>query len=115
MLPLLLLAVKVANPLIDRHRKALIGCIVQRADGCLVSSRNGSTPSPCGKSPTCHAERKAIRKSDYGATLYVARVTKNNEIAMAKPCASCLVALRSKRVKRVYYTINEKEYGVLIP
>jgi tRNA(Arg) A34 adenosine deaminase TadA len=115
MLPLLLLAAKVANPSIDRFRKAILGCVVVRSDGAVVSSRNGSTPMPWGTSPTCHAERKAIRKSDYGATLYVARVKKTGEIAMAKPCEACMNALRSKKVKKIYYTINDQEYGVIIP
>ncbi len=59
-----------------------------------------------------HAEARLARKLDYGSVVYVARTLKNGEIAMARPCARCYAVLKAKGVARIYYTINEKEYGV---
>ena len=115
MLTLLQVACKVANPEADRCRKAFIGAVAIRKDGAVVSSRNVATLHPTGISPICHAERKALAKSGYGAVVYVARVRKDGSIALAKPCARCLASMRAMGVKKCYFTISNKEYGVIYP
>ena len=43
-----------------------------------------------------------------GATSYVARVTKNGEPKMSKPCKRCQKALADRGIKKVFYTIDSE-------
>ena len=62
-----------------------------------------------------HAETDAIKnaikhtkKNNFkGYILYIARVKKNNDLAMARPCVGCLKAITIFEIDEVYYT-NEK-------
>lgn len=62
-----------------------------------------------------HAEIHAAIKSGYdqlaGSTVFVARITKDNRYAMAKPCKICQKILKRMYVKQVYFTIDENTYG----
>lgn len=71
-----------------------------------------------------HAELDAISRKRFklqkGATIYVVRRLKNGNLAMAKPCVSCLKAIRSAGIKRVVYSIGgfpadgcKLQYGVI--
>lgn len=83
----------------------------ERKDGAWVEAKNGATlGTPL---PAAHAEARLCKKLDTGATVYVARVTRDGKWAMARPCAACRVRLRAKMVKMVYYTIGENEWGTL--
>jgi tRNA(Arg) A34 adenosine deaminase TadA len=93
----------------DDGKEYLLASMVLRRDGAIVISHNAKTKTP---TPSCHAEARVLRKSDAGATLYVARVTRDGQWAIAKPCVNCQTAIRNKRVKRVYYTIGPNEYGI---
>lgn len=104
MLELLRIAGQIAALSADRKRKAFVGALAVRRDGVLVASRNGSSSNTPSKSPTAHAEIRVLRKAGYGATLYVARLKRNGELAMAKPCPKCHAMLRSRGVEVVYYT-----------
>jgi len=116
MLDLLKAAGRVANLSVDCHRKAFVGSICVSDNGKIFSSRNGSSSPFCSeKTPSTHAERRSCKRGGRGATVYVARVLRNGELAMARPCPRCLAYLTSMRVKRIYYSINEKEYGVIDP
>jgi hypothetical protein len=90
-----------------------------RSDGTIVDTSNKAARnmSPAGttppKLPSTHAEVRLCRKLDYGAVVFVARVTKDGKWASAKPCDNCTRALRFRNVKQVYYTIGPDEYGVI--
>jgi tRNA(Arg) A34 adenosine deaminase TadA len=88
----------------DDGREYLLSALVQRKDGAIVISYNAKTKEP---TPSCHAEARALRKADAGATLYVARVTRDGQWAMSKPCKHCQAYIKNRRIKRVYYTIVE--------
>jgi deoxycytidylate deaminase len=64
---------------------------------------------------TLHAELGAIlgvdRSVTEGATVYVARIGKENNYKISKPCSMCHEALKHVGVKRVVYTINNKIAG----
>jgi len=64
-----------------------------------------------------HAEIDAMIRSvnSYKKDVFVVRVKKNGERALARPCALCLFVLRGQGVGRVFYTIGPGEYGVLKP
>lgn len=95
------------------RRSFLLGAIGIRNDGAMVRSLNSPTEN---KNRMAHAECKLCRKLDYYAEVYVARVRMDTyEFAMARPCSSCRKILRTKRVKRVFYTITHNSYGIWYP
>lgn len=57
---------------------------------------------------TIHAEfacLKGLTKDEIaGCTLYIARRTNGNQLAMAKPCDACFRLILQLNPKRVYYT-----------
>lgn len=60
-----------------------------------------------------HAEIAAINnalkkgnKNLNGASIYIARVLKNNKPALAKPCEICNRALKHYGIEQVFYTID---------
>lgn len=89
-----------------------LGAVGIRADGACVSSCN--SPSTA-RNRKAHAEYKALKKCDFGATLFVARVKSDGSYGMSRPCPNCSKVIITKGVKKVYYTINEKQYGVWTP
>lgn len=98
-----------ANDRKTRRKNYLFACVIKRKDGAVVVSQNATTRIP---EPALHAEARALRKADRGCVMYVARVTRDGAWAMAKPCASCQALIRSRGVKRVFYTIAPNEWGV---
>jgi tRNA(Arg) A34 adenosine deaminase TadA len=110
-----MIASQVADISTDIKRKAFIGAVAIRRDGTMVVSRNGATPWPNGKSPSSHAEGRILRKSGYGATVYVARVKRNGSLALARPCQYCMPALRARGVEMVYWTIDNTEWEACVP
>ena len=69
----------------------------------------------CGHA-TRHAELGCILGQDRsvttGATIYVVRIGKKGEFRMSKPCPMCEAAMRHVGIKKVIYTINDKEVGI---
>jgi tRNA(Arg) A34 adenosine deaminase TadA len=95
----------------DTKRSFIVGAIAIRSDGVIVGSPNACTQYPDRR---LHAEYKTMKKADANSVVFVARILRSNsEFAMARPCEDCFKILKSKRVEKVYYTINEKQYGVL--
>lgn len=103
-------------------RSFLIGTIGIRSDGKLVKSINSPVmerpclqirPRNCRKA---HAEFKLSKKLDYYAIVYVVRVKSSNlEYGIARPCHDCRKALIARKVRKVYYTIDNNRYGVWYP
>lgn len=92
-----------------------LGAVGLRQDGALVTARNAPTRVPNRKG---HAEYRLSTKLDYGAIVFVARVTQINgerQLANAKPCKKCRKVLRSRQVKKVYYSSSANSYGVYFP
>jgi tRNA(Arg) A34 adenosine deaminase TadA len=116
MLPLLQVAGQVADLSVDRYRKAFVGCILVRADGVIVKSRNSSTSPHCSeKTPSSHAEIRALRKAGQNATAYVSRLKRDGSYGLAKPCPRCMSALRSRGVEMVYWTVSNNEWEAQKP
>ena len=122
MLPLLLKAAEVALPTTDDDpRNFWLGCVGIRDDGVMVSAKNGATEfSDQVESyqlvPNAHAEGRVLRKLGKNGTLFVARVSrKDRSLAMSQPCGMCQVRIRAANVKKVYYTINDSQYGIWLP
>lgn len=56
-----------------------------------------------------HAEISAIIKSKQdliGSEIYVYRETKLGTLGMARPCSSCMAAIKEAGIKKMYYTTS---------
>lgn len=108
------MAGKAAQKLTNLHniRKSyLLGAVAIRQDGAVVTSINGTDKFP---NPMCHAEQRVIRKAGHGATVFVARISRDKKhFKLAMPCPSCVAALRNCKVKKVYYSVDDGIYGML--
>lgn len=96
----------------SQERNFRLGCVAKRSDGAVVFSTNERTRAP---NPNAHAEARVLKKTDFGSTLWVARVNKDGSWSMARPCSKCQARIRNRGVKKVYYTISPGEYGVWYP
>jgi len=101
----------------DKQKHYWLGCIGERNDGAVVVAKN--LYCNCAKKEV-HAEHRVMKKMDKGGVLYVTRVHKAGfpdtlNFAMARPCFSCEFSIRAKKVKKVYYTINNNQFGVWTP
>jgi hypothetical protein len=94
----------------DDIRTFFLGAVGLRNDGVIVASKNVASRDVA---LSHHAEARLSRKLTPNSEVWVARVRKNGEWAMAKPCASCQLKLRVAGVTRVVYTIDINEWGVL--
>jgi hypothetical protein len=57
-----------------------------------------------------------LRKLGKNGIIYVSRIAKGTgKLAMARPCGICQVRIKSAKVSKVYYSINESQYGVWFP
>lgn len=65
------------------------------------------------KKISIHAEIACLIKTKFqdinGTEIYVYRES-NGEPAMARPCKACLKELKSRGVKRIYYSIEHEPY-----
>ncbi len=100
----------VISRLKDDKRTFFIGTVGIRRDDKVVSAYNGNQRYP---DPKHHAEFRLSRKLTPGSVVYVSRTRCDGTWALAKPCKDCHVRLVNFGIERVYYTIGEKEYGVL--
>lgn len=121
MLDLLRQAAKYSISKSKDKRVYLIGAVGIREDGRMVHARNEAildteTFYVYKRFPESHAEARLTRKLGFGATVYVARTSRRDgTLVMARPCECCRKILKSCRVERVFYTINENEWGVWNP
>ena len=64
--------------------------------------------------PFLHAEQHAIIRAGVdnceGLDLYIARVLKNNDLALSKPCKVCIELIKDVGIKNIYYSTNAKEF-----
>jgi len=99
------------------------GAVLARGSNILNVASNKNAHARFGKRfrrrdkgvTTHHAELGCIlgldRSVTRGADLYVVRVGNGGDLRLSKPCHMCEAALRHVGVRRVYYSINENEFG----
>ena len=93
------------------ERTFLLGAIGIRADQVMVKALNGPTYIP---NRFAHAEYRLARKMTPNSVVYVVRIlVSTGEFAMAKPCRNCVKMMKSRGVRRVYYTTGPTQYGVM--
>jgi hypothetical protein len=122
MLDFLLEAAELAIPTSKSDPRSFwLGAIGIRKDGALVSSRNGavsfsSSVDLANVNVVSHAETRLLRKLGKDGIIFVSRVLrKDRSLAMARPCPDCQLKIRAHRAKKVYYTINDNQFGVWFP
>jgi tRNA(Arg) A34 adenosine deaminase TadA len=94
----------------EAKRQYRLGAVGVRNDGTTVVSNNVPHRT---REKRAHAETRLVRKLDWGATVYVVRITSDGKLANSRPCIKCEAAMRLRGVKRCFYSINESEYGVI--
>jgi tRNA(Arg) A34 adenosine deaminase TadA len=96
----------------NRDRRTFyVGAIGIRNDGTMVMAWNGSSKDP---NRVAHAEYRLASKLDQGAVVYVARICVGKwTFGLAKPCRACQKILKSKKVRKIFYSIGPDEYGVI--
>lgn len=87
-----------------------VGAIGLRSDGTLVKSKNSPSTQ---KEPLIHAEARLVQKLDVGSTVWVARLNRSGDLALAKPCIHCEKALKHRGVKRVIYSTGPNSFQVM--
>ena len=85
------------------------GCVALRDDGAIITSTNIRTQLPM---IAAHAEARALRKCGQEAILWIARIDRNRNRALARPCSGCQTLIKNRCVKRVYYTVDNNTYSV---
>ena len=64
--------------------------------------------------PFLHAEQNAIIRAGLdnceGLDLYIARVLKNNTLALSKPCAVCTELIKDVGIRNVFYSTDAKKF-----
>lgn len=91
-------------------RSFFLGAIGVRRDGKIVHAINGSSKIPTRQA---HCEYRLSTKLDVGSIVYLVRIRRDGLLGNSKPCHNCQKALRTVGVKRVYYSIQNNEYGVM--
>lgn len=54
-------------------------------------------------------DRKIISKCD----VVVARLNKKNKLMLSKPCNMCCKVLKDVGIKRIFYSIDEENFGII--
>ena len=102
-----------------------VGCIVIYKNSIISSASNSNKTHTMqskynkyrnikeGAFPAkLHAEMAAISKIRYldidwsKVILYITRKTKGNNIGIARPCASCMAAIKEKGIENIIYTTD---------
>lgn len=116
------LAAKVATPehLENDPRNFWLGAVGVRWDQKIVTAKNGAVHSTAvddyQRVSLAHAEARLCRKLGKRGLVFVSRVArKDKSLVMARPCTGCQPILKAHGVKRVYYSINNFQYGVWNP
>lgn len=93
------------------YRNHRLGAVGVRTDGVVVTANN----IPCIQQDAhSHAEARLVRKLNCGSEIYVVRILRSNKLSNAHPCIKCQNAMRLRGIRRVYYSISDNEYGVIV-
>jgi deoxycytidylate deaminase len=94
----------------SNHHRFRLGAIVVKSGRVLSHGINIPKKSPITPPyrESIHAEVNAIRnaKNPSGATLYVARLSATDELAIAKPCEYCVEHMIENGIQRVVYSVS---------
>jgi deoxycytidylate deaminase len=111
-------AIAMAAPGVGLKGKFRLGAILVHKNNIVSVGMNSYKTHPLMATrtpwPFLHAEQHAIIRAGLnnceGLDLYIARVRKNNDLAMSKPCSVCMKLIHDVSIKNVYYSTNTKEF-----
>lgn len=113
---------------ISDYSKTHIGCIAVYQGNIIAVGHNSNKTHPVQKyynkyrdkrihceylAPKLHAEIScinSIRNLDINFSkvkLYIYRIRKDQEYGLARPCPSCMAAIKDLGIKHIYYTTND--------
>lgn len=92
-----------------------VGCVLAKKKPLIACSNKLIThPDLFPGAITIHAEARALnncRTDDLvGGIAYVYRETADGQPAMARPCNWCMMKLKERGIKKVFYSISEYPY-----
>lgn len=111
------LAVKIAESNTAYTRWPL-GCVVTKGGAVQAVGWSSLKSDPRFAGCSIHAEDHTLRQMRYdarGCVMYVARVLRTGDIALAKPCRACQRLITIAGIKKVIYTITSTEDGTWKP
>lgn len=109
---------------LSTYKQHHLGCVAVYGHAIISSGYNSNKTNPTQKKlnacrftedtpHTMHSELACLlpligRKDiDFSRiSLYIYREHRNGELALAKPCASCMSLIRSLGIRHIYYTGN---------
>lgn len=98
---------------LSNHHRFRLGAVVVKSRSVLSQGVNipKKSPSTPPHRESIHAEVNALRgvKNPKNATVYVARLDSNNELAMAKPCEYCIEHMIANGINRVVFSLSKNE------
>jgi len=97
----------------EAKRKYRLGAVGIRSDGTVVTASNVPCRQPNDRARS-HAEARLVRKLNRGSEIYVVRILRDNTLSNACPCIKCQNAMRLRGIRRVYYSISDNQYGVIV-
>lgn len=94
-----------------RNNFRLGSCLIHKKQIVSVKANSAKTHPKLvkfTKYPFLHSESNAILSYGLdnceGCSLYVVRILRNEELAMAKPCDTCQELIKHVGIKKVFYT-----------
>lgn len=97
-----------------RNRFRLGATLVHKKEILTVKTNVGKTHPKLlafSKYPFLHSESNAILSVGLdnceNCVLYVLRILRNKELAMAKPCDSCMKLIKACGIRQVYFTTGQ--------
>lgn len=107
-------AVALAGPGVGSNKNYRLGCVVAKRKRVVSAGFNSYKTHPVlikyTAYPYLHAEQAALISygldSCKGMDIYVIRITKANQIAIAKPCDICLNIISTCGINTIRYTTN---------
>jgi len=95
------------------HSQWRVGAAIVRGGSLLSTGFNRYRNSPKQvdlEGVSYHAEEVALRRAGdpSGATIYVARITRSGNLAMARPCKRCMSMLQNSGIRYFVYTTDKQ-------
>ncbi len=118
-------AVAIASPGVGgkNHNRFRLAAVIVDSHKRILAARHNQLkthPKLCKYFPWpyCHAEAYAILSlgmdNCLDKSIYVIRVYRNNEIALAKPCQYCMELIKEVGIKNIYYTTHDGYKEILL-
>lgn len=99
----------------SKHCNFRIGAVIVRKNNIVSTGYNSYKTSPRlvnkYKWPFYHAESRAILRvgfeASHGCDMYIVRILRNNQEAIACPCGECISMINLARIENVYYSTED--------